>query len=232
MLSYAVALVAITALVMVYRRDRRRLQSQRAQFFDHCLGLFQSYRITQEGPTYPLLSGRYRGYEARLEPVVDNMAWRKVPVLWLRATILKPNAYAGVLDLLVRPGGVEVYSPSSDLDYHLTLPEGWPEQALLCTDDPSSIPPLVLLTPHMKRFADPYMKELVVSPRGVRLVRMIWQASRLNYAVFREIRFEGTYLDPALARDLLDAAIDIADALAKPDSVTRISPGRSMAKVA
>ena len=55
MLSYAVALVAITALVMLYRRDRRRLQTQRAQFFDHCLGLFQSYRVTQEGPTYPLL---------------------------------------------------------------------------------------------------------------------------------------------------------------------------------
>ncbi len=124
MLSYAVALVAITALVMLYRRDRRRLQAQRAQLFDSCLDLFQSYRITQEGPNYPLLSGRYRGYEARLEPVIDNLAWRKVPVLWLRATILKPNDYTGVLDLLVRPGGVEVYSPSSELDYHLALPRG------------------------------------------------------------------------------------------------------------
>jgi hypothetical protein len=232
MLSYAVALVAITALVMLYRRDRRRLQAQRAQLFDSCLDLFQSYRITQEGPNYPLLSGRYRGYEARLEPVIDNLAWRKVPVLWLRATILKPNDYTGVLDLLVRPGGVEVYSPSSELDYHLALPEGWPEQALLCTDDPTSIPPLELLTPHMRHFADPYMKELVLSSRGVRLVRMIWQASRLHYAIFREIRFEGIHLDPAVVKDLLDGAIDIADALSDPDSVTGISPPRSIPKVA
>lgn len=232
MLSYAVALVAITVLVMLYLRDRRYLQAQRAQFFARCLDLFQSYRITQEGPSYPLLSGCYRGYEARLEPIIDSMAWRKVPILWLRATILKPNDHTGVLDLLVRPGGVEVYSPSSELDYHLALPEGWPEQALLCTDDPSVIPPLELLTPHMTHFADVYMKELVVSSRGVRLVRLIWQASRLHYAVFREIRFENTHLDPGLVKDLLDAAIDIADALSDPGSVSGLAPTRSIAKVA
>jgi len=65
MLLYAVALVAVTLLVMLYRRDRTRLRTQRAQFFDRCLDLFQSYRVTQEGPTYPLLTGRYRGHDIR-----------------------------------------------------------------------------------------------------------------------------------------------------------------------
>src|SRR6476620_2903131 len=106
MLLYAVASVAVTLLVMLYRRDRARLRAQRAQFFDRCLDLFQSYRITQEGPTYPLLSRSYRGHEIRLEPVIDNMAWRKVPVLWLRVTVLQPNPFKSILDLLVRPGGV------------------------------------------------------------------------------------------------------------------------------
>ena len=219
MLNYVVAMAAITALVMLYRRDRYRLKRQRAGFFDDCLDLFQSYRVTQEGPTFPELSGRYRDHEARLKPVIDNMAWRKVPVLWLKVTILKPNSYRGVLDFLVRPGGVEVCSPSAELDYHLTLPEGWPEQSLLCTDDPSSIPPLELINPHMALFADPYMKELVVTGRGARLVRMIWQASRLHYAVFREIKFEGTHLDRAVAQTLLDTAIGIADALSDAASI-------------
>jgi hypothetical protein len=219
MLTYVVALVAITALVMLYRRDRKRLKAQRGQFFDACLDLFQCYRVTQDGPTYPLLSGRYRGHDVRLEPAIDNLAWRKVPVLWLKVTILKPNSFGGVLDFLMRPGGVEVFSPSTDLDHHLALPEGWPEQALLCTDDPSSIPPLALITPHMERFSDPYMKELVVTSRGVRLVRMIWQASRIHYAVFREVRFEDIHLDPVIAKTLLDAAIDIADTLSNPASV-------------
>jgi hypothetical protein len=219
MLAFAVVCGAVVYLTMLYRRDRRRLRLQRARFFELCLDLFQSYLVTQEGPSFPLLSGRYRGYEARLEPVIDNMAWRKVPVLWLRVTILKPNPYGAVLDLLMRPGGVEVYSPSAELDHHLAVPEGWPEQSLLCTDDPSSVPPLELITPHVGLFADPYMKELVITSRGVRLVRMVWQASRLHYAVFREVKFEEVCLERAVAQRLLDAAIAIADSLARSDAV-------------
>jgi hypothetical protein len=221
MLSYAVALVSVALLVMLYQHDRRRLRAQRAKFFDLCLDLFQAYRVTQDGPVYPLLSGRYRDHEVRLAPLTDNMAWRKVPVLWLKVTVLQPNPYQSILDLLVRPGGVEVYSPSDELYHHLSLPEGWPEQALLCTDDPSAIPPLELITPHMAVFADVYMKELVVTSRGVRLMRMIWQAKRLHYMVLREVSFVEIYLDPAIAKTLLDAAIDIADALSKAGAVER-----------
>ena len=65
---------------MLYRRDRRLLKAQRAKFFDLCLDMFQAYRVTQDGAVYPLLSGRYRDHEVRLEPLIDNMAWRKVPV--------------------------------------------------------------------------------------------------------------------------------------------------------
>ena len=221
MLSYAVALVGVALLVMLYRRDRRHVRAQRAKFFDLCLNLFQAFRITQDGPDYPLLSGRYRDHEVRLQPLVDNMAWRKVPVLWLKVTVLKPNSYQAILDFLVRPGGVEVYSPSDELHYHLPLPDGWPEQALLCTDDPSSTPPLELLTPHMGVFADIYMKELVVTSRGVRLMRMIWQAKRLHYAVLREVKFDEIYLDPIIAKTLLDSAAAIADALSHAGSVER-----------
>jgi hypothetical protein len=220
-LVYAVALVGIVVLALLYRRDRNALKAQRAKFFDRCLDLFPSYRITQEGPVYPLLSGTYRGHEVRLEPVIDNMAWRKVPVLYLKVTVLKPNPYAAVLDLLIRPGGVEMHSPSAELPHHLRLPVGWPEQALLCTDDPSAIPPLDLITPHLGLFKDIYMKELVVTSRGVRLVRMVWQASRLRYSVLREVHFEETYLDCAMAKTLLDATIDLADALGNAASVER-----------
>ena len=221
MLSYAVALVSVALLVMLYRRDRRLLKAKRAKFFGLCLDMFQAYRVTQDGAVYPLLSGRYRDHEVRLEPLIDNMAWRKVPILWLKVTVLKPNSYQAILDFLVRPGGVEVYSPSDELHYHLPLPDGWPEQALLCTDDPSATAPLELITPHMGVFADVYMKELVVTSRGVRLTRMIWQSKRLNYMVLREVSFEKIYLDPGVAKTLLDSTIAIADALSNAGSVER-----------
>ena len=88
MLNFAVVLLGVAVLVMLYRRDRRLLKAHRAKFFDLCLDLFQAYRVTQEGPGYPLLSGRYRDHEVRLGPLIDDMAWRKVPVLWLKVTVL------------------------------------------------------------------------------------------------------------------------------------------------
>ena len=157
----------------------------------------------------------------RLEPVIDDMAWRKVPVLYVKVTVLKPNPYRAILDLLIRPGGVEVYSPSDELHYHVPLPEGWPENALLCSDDPSSLPPLDLITPHIGIFNDIYMKELVATSRGVRLTRMVWQARRLHYAVVREVKFEELYLEPSIAKTLLDSTISIADALSGSAGVAR-----------
>jgi hypothetical protein len=220
MLAYLVASGAIIVLVMLYRRDRQRIKWRRAHFYDACLDLFESFRVAQEGPNFPALRGNYRGHAVRLDPVVDNMAWRRLPLLWLRVTVLKPNPYGGVLDLLIRPGAVEVFSPSAELDHHLPLPDGWPEQALLCTDQPSLAPPLLdVLAPHMALFSDPYMKELLVTPRGISLVRMIWQASRPHYLVFREIRFEGRHLDPAVARTLLDGAIEISNSLSSSSPV-------------
>jgi hypothetical protein len=128
--------------------------------------------------------------------------------------VLKPNRHKAVLNLLMRPGSVEVFSPSAELYHHLKMPGGWPEQALLCTDDPDGVPPPECITPHLGLFGDPFMKELVVTGRGVRVVRMIAQASRLHYTVFREVRFEGdVHLDPAIAATLLDTAIRIAEAV-------------------
>jgi hypothetical protein len=39
--------------------------------------------------------------------------------------------------------------------------------------------------------------------------------------VLREVSFEEIYLDPAIAKTLLDSAIDIADALSNAGSVER-----------
>jgi len=39
--------------------------------------------------------------------------------------------------------------------------------------------------------------------------------------LLREIKFEGTHLDPAVAKTLLDAAIDLADALSNAATVER-----------
>jgi hypothetical protein len=65
----------------------------------------------------------------------------------------------------------------------------------------------------MSLFEDPRAKELVISPRGVRLVYQAAQAERAHYLVLRQARFENSKIDPALAGSLLDRAIAIAASL-------------------
>jgi hypothetical protein len=208
-------LFGVAALVLLHRYERSYKKRTRALFFFDCLDLLQSYRVTQDDISYPLLVGRYRGYDIRMEPVIDHMAWRKLPVLWLKVTVLTEIPYSGVVDLLMRPHGAENFTPSSDLEYPVKLPENWPQDGLLNTDDPDGMPPLDLIAPHLGLFADDKMKELVVTPNGVRLVARIWQAVRANYVTFREIKFMGDRIDRELARELLDGAIAISRSLAE-----------------
>jgi len=209
--------IVLCCLAAVYRYERGRCRRTRAAFFSECLDLFDSYRVTQDGVAHPVLIGTYRGVEVRLEPIVDDMAWRKLPSLWLKTTIFKPHVYRGVFDLLIRPRGAEFYSPSAHLNHHLPLPAEWPRDALLCTDDPATMPPIGVLNRHIGVFADPQMKELVITPRGVRLVRQIWQAKRAQYAVLRQIEFAERTLDRDVLASLLDSALAIGRDLS-PDA--------------
>src|SRR5258705_7585487 len=162
--------LAVVVLIRLYRRDASRERVRRAMFFEHCLDLLDSGRVTQEAGGYPVLEGKYRGYAVRLEPILDTIAWRKIPSLWLKVTILTPNPVKGVLDLLIRPRGTEFYSPSDDLDVRVPMPANWPKDAIICTRDRATMPKLDRIAPHIHLFDDSQMKELVVTASGTRLV--------------------------------------------------------------
>lgn len=222
-LPEAAALLGVAALFFLHRYERRAKLRQRARFFADCLGLFQTYKVTQEHVNYPLLTGSYRGYAVRLEPVIDNMAWRKLPVLWLKVTVLTEIPYRGVLDLLIRPHGAENFSPNPELEYSVKLPEGWPQDGVLATDDPDTMPPLELIAPSLGIFADERLKELVITPKGVRLVARMWQAVRANYVTFREIKFPAEKADAELVRRLLDTAIGMAECLKSEKELDKVA---------
>ena len=65
----------------------------------------------------------------------------------------------------------------------------------------------------MAIFDDTRAKELVLSPRGVRLVYQAAQGDRAQYLVLRQAHFQDNKADPALVRSLLDRAIAIAVAV-------------------
>jgi hypothetical protein len=169
------------------------------------------------------MSAKYRGYAVRLEPLVDDIAWRKIPSLWLKVTVLTPNPCRGVFDFLVRPRGGDFYSPSDELPHTLRVPEDWPQDALLRTDDPEAMPAIADIAPHISHFADPQMKELLITPRGTRLVRQIWQAERAHYLVLRQAKFAGRSVESSLLASLLDAAIEVSRSVAAPEAQLKVA---------
>jgi hypothetical protein len=205
-MAIAALLLALVVLPLILAHDSARDKRRRGDWFAPVLPLLEAYRVTQDGKGWPVLTGRYRGRDVRLEPVLDDMAWRKLPSLWLKATLLSPNPSRGTLGFLVRARGGEFYSPTAELQHRLPLPSGWPVDAMLCTDDPATAP----LELDMSAFDDPRMKELVITPKGVRLVYQAAQGNRADYLVLRQARFAERHADPALVRALLDHVLDIA----------------------
>lgn len=210
------ALCAAFAVVLwlIYRRDRAQKRAIRGAYFDECRSLVEDCRVTFEGIEFPVLDGRYGGQRVRLEPVVDHMAVRKLPSLWLKVSVFGDLPIAGTVDFLARPLNTEFFSPSSDLPVTLRIPPEWPQHALLRTDLVDESLPIHILHPHIGLFADPKTKELVIAPRGVRLVYQENQGERAYYMVLRQANFGASKLSAALARRLLDEAVAVYNSVA------------------
>jgi len=202
-------IAALLLLPALYVRDSRVARRQRGNYFAGCLELFDSYRVVRQGQGFPLLTGRYRGADVRLELVMDDMAWRKLPCLWLKVTVLAPNPQRGMLGLLVRARGTEFYSPTAEMKEGLALPASFPSDAILRSDDAATAP-VTAVQNRIEIFSDARMKELVVTPLGVRLVYQLAQAERAEYLVLRQANFSAQQVDTALARQLLDSVLAIA----------------------
>lgn len=209
----ALAAIFVAVLGWRYARDRARIRSARAAFFNDCLSMFDSCRVTQDAIDMPVLDGRYRGHDFRIAPIIDHINLRKLPSLWLLVTLRAPTPFAGTFDFLVRPQNTEFYSPSSNLPVAMNPPPGWPQHAAFRSDRPEAMPPLDCIAPHMSFFDDPRAKELLITPNGLRLVYQANQAQRAHYLVLRQAEFTDLTLDPARLRDLMDRAIALYEEL-------------------
>jgi len=205
----ALAALLVAVLWYMYRRDRRRIRDSRAAMYEDCAALFEESQVVQDDVNFPVLTGIYHGYRIKLEPVADYVAFRKIPSLWLLATLYCENRYRGVFDFLIRPQNVEFWSPAWKLQAKAVTPPGWPDYAIARTDDPALAPPAAKLAPHGDLFKDEKVKELLITPRGVRIVYQADQAERAYYMVFRQLVFEHFRLAPELVTRLLDRAVAI-----------------------
>ncbi|GAB2178054.1 hypothetical protein [Dongia sp. agr-C8] len=209
-------LAAIAVLVWIYRRDKRRLERERAQLFEDVRGLLGEAEISRAANEYPKLRGRYCGHEVAVDAIIDHIAVRKLPSLWLRVTVMADLPVPGACDVMARAHNVEFFSPHGDFDHVLKLPAGWPDHLTVKCEDPDAIPPEEILTRHISVFDDLRMKELLVTQRGVRLVRQAAQGARAEYMVLRQALFGPVRIPREQLAAMLDAAIALVEDLKQP----------------
>jgi len=208
--EFVLPTVAVGAFMgWLHRRHRNATRKKRGLLFSLSEELFQQPRIYQDDVNFPVLKGQYKEDSFQLDLIADHIGFRKLPSLWLQVTLRAEQPVDGMLGFLVRPEHPLYFSPSERLENELEIPNEWPQQASLKSNN-SKVPfPLERLDSHIKLFDDPKCKELLITPRGIRLVYQLDQAQRAHYQILRGCVFDNSMLEPSLAKELMSSLIDI-----------------------
>lgn len=206
------ALILAGALAWLFRRDQLRARAWRAGLLAEAGGLLDECDRSVDALGFAVLRGRYRGHLFEVGLIADSVAVRRLPSLWLGVTLKAPIPGAATLDLLARAHNTEFYSPADGLPHRHPPPTDWPQHVLVKSD--RAPVNLDLLGAEARSFfAEPRAKELLVTPRGVRLVYQLDQGRREEYLVLRSARFNTNGADPFLIESLMARALAVRAAL-------------------
>ncbi|HEY9039311.1 MAG TPA: hypothetical protein VIN05_10275 [Roseovarius sp.] len=217
----AILIGAAMLFVLLFRHLRRASAeriAQRTGYLDACRPLMDTPRMGRGDSGFARLGGRYRGVEADIQVLPDTLTFRKLPALWLLVTLPGPLPVGATMNLMIRPTGVEPFSRFQTLAHQLDRPDDFPEDCAIRTDNRTHLPPEDLVRAHLHIFDDPKVKELVISPKGVRIVFLAEEAQRSRYLIYRDAEMGVTPLAADLLQPKLDQLIalraDVLDAAA------------------
>jgi hypothetical protein len=211
-----VAMVALVGVMVAeqLRQHRRRRREQEA-LLDAASGVLDDARAELDASGLPVLVGRHDGHDARLDVLVDALALRKLPRLFVRAAIHRPLPVAAPVFAIRMTSGSGMAESDPRLGRGVPTPASWPEDVLVRTTEDGTVPLPDYLLDLGRLFEDPRTASVLVSPRGV---RVSWEAARGDVAAWRVSRGArfGSGVPAALARDLLEAAARLGDEVSGP----------------
>lgn len=217
-LALALAALGIWLALRLVREASARTRT-RANYFSAVKSLFDGGETRLQPTGFPRMTGRRAGLAFDLQAVPDTLTFRKLPALWVLVTLPEPMPLQATLDLMARPSGNEPFTRFSALPQSLPTPSDLPKEIAVRSDDATRIPPPDLVARHADLFADPRVKELVLSPKGLRIVILAEEADRGRFLIFREAEMGRAPLQPARLEPLLDRLAAIReDVLALEDS--------------
>jgi hypothetical protein len=211
------ALVALALAALLVRRALRekvmKVQAPQA-FFAPVIPLFGDVRIAASNDSGSMkLEGLYQGFPVQVQALTDTLALRRLPALWLLVTLQTPLPLRAKFDMMMRPAGQTTFSNFDLLPETIGTPAGFPEEAIVRSDNASEAAVPQLFIPHLSLFQSRRAKELLVTPNGVRIVWLLAEADRARYGVFRQADFGDVALDPGLLRDLLDRLVALRQSI-------------------
>lgn len=210
----AAVAVALTSALVLHRQSAKR-RRWRAAYLDAVAPLFENQITALAATGFARLSGHYQGVQFDLQAVPDTLSYRKLPALWLLVTLTERMPTGATLDVMLRPTGVESFSNFRDLAVQIDTPHGFPADCALRCDDPAGIPAADLIVSHLARLDQDQLKELVIAPKGLRIVWLAEEANRTRYLAFRDAEMGCSPLPAARLEPLLAALIALRDDLVR-----------------
>jgi hypothetical protein len=209
-LSLVVAAALAALLVRQYMCENAKRADQGRVLFGAVLSLFDDPQVERTSTAGVwTLTGRYRNHTFQLKTIVDTLATRKLPSLWLMVTLPEPQPVTATTNMMMRAAGVTSFSNFDFLPYTLVLPPGFPEQATLRSDVSSGGDIISRMDVYLEMFHNGQGKEFLISPKGLRIVVQLAEGDRARYGVFREANFEGTFVDVDVATRIMGNLINL-----------------------
>jgi hypothetical protein len=214
----SLALMAFVAastagISMMALREHRNVLKHRNGLLDSAVGLLTDARISIARDQFPVLMGRLPDQrQIKIELIADTLVFRRLPQLWLKVTLNERGEIRRpTIGALARPTGAEFYSLVHDLPQWIEPPE-MNAPFLMRGDGRASGSQIERVAAMFKAlFSDPAVKEAVIAPRGVRLIRQAAQGDRGAHLLLRQTRFSITEISP----EVVQRAIAEAEALSE-----------------
>ncbi|MGX7871799.1 hypothetical protein ACVDG5_001785 [Mesorhizobium sp. ORM6] len=200
----AVVLALVLHLIWLARRSRNKASAARAADEASVHAVIADAANVSDGTAGVITwEGSWNGQRIQLRSIVDTLATRKLPTRWLSVSIIDEVAVPATFDMMMRPGSPTTFSNFDHLDHTLPKAPGFPAEAVLRTDRRGTRFPQNIIADHLEPFSDGRAKELLITPKGVRIVWLLAEAERARYGVFRQAAFGDAQIDPALIERLL-----------------------------
>lgn len=210
-LAAALALGVGAFVVWALGRAQGARAARRAGYLAACAPLFADRMEAVQPSGFPRLSGRHEGDLFDVQVIPDTLSVRKLPALWVLVSLPGDLPVHDTVDLMMRATGLETFSHFARLPVQVPAPAGFPPDCAIRTDAPGVMPfadsvRRVLEAVDMQR-----LKEVLVTPKGVRLVFLAEEAQRSRYLLYRDAEMGRDPLPPARLAPFLAAVQALRD---------------------